>query len=473
MVHSNDYGSSLAYVIQMVVCVVGIYGCFGLWSLKQERLLTKPYVHAHLDFSVGGAEEERFPGVWSVSLAQSASSALLGAVAFSAFSAYSRFISSEVYRGSRQGHAHKQSKAKSAKGGDGGWGASLGPLAVVGFTNAFGTSLGLLATRFLPFPVVLAGKMGKMIPVMSVGYFWFGLRYGKERVMLCMLLSLGVYLFYALDPSPKKGSRGSSSMANTEYGPGVGFLLLLLNLIMDGVTNAAQDVMVKKARWESLSLMTAVNAATSLWLIVAMLMAECVSWLPKEQVNALDGFPLLSLFVPWQDGSNSLAFFERHPDALWDLALLCLVNAFGQLFIFRTITLFGTLTLTGLTLLRKAGSVGLSILIHGHPVSLSQWLALGLTVACVVCDAKISVSKASSKTAPVQSSPLKRSRSSSSAKSKSGRDQLEGVVGKAKSTRAKGRKPRDTSSTSIDSSKRKRSVRQKIDKNKGRTKRAS
>eukprot|EP00796_Vickermania_ingenoplastis_P010190 gene10190-7138_t len=359
----------------MLICVAGIYVCFGLWSIKQERVFTKPYAAAD------GDGLEMYRGLWPGAFFQTS---VASAVAVAALGAGRLFGRAETV-----GAGRGASGLLSA--------SNAGRLGVMGFTNAFGTSLGCVAMRLLPFPVVLAAKMGKMIPVMLVGYLWYGTRYELQRVAACLSLSAGVYLFYVLDAS-KRAHGGGAHLGD------VGLVLLLLNLLMDGVTNATQDIMVKRSRCTGPALMAVTNASTTLWLGVAMAAME------NPLTLRLAGGTPAAEWLPLRDWGNTVDFLRRHPDCAWDLAVLSLVNGVGQLFIFWTISLFGTLTMTAMTLVRKAGSVGLSLVVHGHSVRPAQGCALALTLASAAWDAKMSVDRAAKKMREAEAARLGRER---------------------------------------------------------------
>lgn len=366
-------------LLQMIVCVAGIYICFGLWSIQQERVMTKPYITP----GAPDGEGEMYPGTWITGFFQSLAAFLL---------ALTTLLLGRVYRW-YYGKPGREAARKEA-GPQGLAARDSLYVALTGFTHAFGTAFAVAAMRRLPFPVVLAAKMGKMIPVMAVGFFWYGTRYDRQRVAACLLLSAGVYGFYALDGRRSGSNRGAGGSSGE-----VGLLLILVSLVMDGFTNATQDVMVKRLRWSGPTLMAWVNASCALWLglgMVCMDMPLLVQLVSRHRDTPGLGLQLIQS-VPWKDWSTTYTFLQRHPDCARDLLVLSAVNGLGQIFIFFTIALFGTLTLTGMTLVRKAGSVGLSIVVHGHKIRPGQAVALLVTLACVVYDSKMSIQRAAAK----------------------------------------------------------------------------
>ncbi|CCD12045.1 unnamed protein product [Trypanosoma congolense IL3000] len=274
--------------------------------------------------------------------------------------------------------------------------------------------LGFAAMRRLPYPVVLATKMSKMVPVILVGFFWHGTRYSLNKCLACALITGGSFFFYMLgeaddDAAPRAKARSRSEAVNW-----LGFVLLFFNLLADGFTNSTQDKLVKVHGWTGNKLMFVTNLSTAVWLSVVLLLMECLHpvaavYLRASQPTALPSFlapisPLLYRFdtsfrwflsdvAPLQDFSKTMNFFHRYPDALHDVAIMSLLNAAGQMFIFRTISLFGSLTVTALTLLRKSASVVLSIIVHGHSVTPEQWFSLSIVFIGAVWEGLIHARK--------------------------------------------------------------------------------
>ncbi|ORC87960.1 uncharacterized protein TM35_000192040 [Trypanosoma theileri] len=431
---SSSSSSFIAVMLQMAVCVVGIYVCFGLWSIKQERVVTKPYYPAEVNGKMG--EGSKLSTVFVLGFAQASAAVCVGLLLLLSQSLHARFsstakvnkqtdkeiiittaktntktvsitptttkkklTSSSKSKEDTHHHHHHDKKTIFSKHRH-----TLLLTILMGFTNAFGSTLGYAAMRRLPYPVVLATKMSKMVPVMLVGFFWYGTRYSLGKCMAAALITGGVLCFYLLEEvhHPHQKSKPNSSNSNSNNnssttGPTawIGFFLLFLNLLTDGFTNSTQDVLVKTQRWTGNQLMVFTNLSSGLWLALVLIALEILHplttlWLETETTPNMQTtlFSPLLMYVdsiirwllrevaPLQDFSHTWRFFQRHPDAMYDVAVMSCMNAVGQIFVFRTITLFGTLTLTALTLLRKSGSVVLSILVHGHHVAFGQWLAL-------------------------------------------------------------------------------------------------
>lgn len=427
--------SELKLGLQFLFCVCGIYACFGIWSHKQERVVTLPYhiviakPSSRWGKSTEVVAEEYFPGVWSLVFLQSVSGFVLAFCGLVVLSVYRRVLSASGKRSSKvsplppsvSASLDRKQTGPSNRGRNAisrflsKWDISSSsllrvckPFSVLCFSNAFGSCIGYCAMRLVPYPVYLAAKMGKTFPVMFIGYFFLGARYSRSRVLLCTAVTLSIYFFYFLSPPP--AHTGPSSGTQTKMRTGapktflsshsgeVGMLLLGVNLIMDGITNATQDgfLRTQRKRWNGLQLMGAVNFGTSLWLLLAMGLAELP--LRFNAATAVDfsvppsSSPFsFSQLWPGHDASQSIRFMQRHREAAKDIAILSLLSGVGQFFIFFTITLLGTLTLTIVTLVRKAGSVGVSIVLHKHPVQPMQGVALLSALSCAFLDTAVSI----------------------------------------------------------------------------------
>ena len=78
-------------------------------------------------------------------------------------------------------------------------------------------------------------------------------------------------------------------------------------------------------------------------------------------------------------------------DSLDDLAgdeVGNLAGAIGQLFIFLTLSLYGSLTLVTITVTRKMMTMLLSVFLFGHNLSLGQWAAVVLVFAAICVEAE-------------------------------------------------------------------------------------
>ncbi|CBZ27066.1 conserved hypothetical protein [Leishmania mexicana MHOM/GT/2001/U1103] len=458
--------SRILLLAQMVLCAIGINLCFGWWSIKQERAITKPYFIADSAFAasmtataasthdarraaaVAAAKSNAPPGkphvvylstVYGISLTQTLAGAIVSAALLGMNSLLRRLMRSYQQRSASQ----RGVKANVSAALDQNQSTVLSrrdvrEMLAMGFSNIFGTSLGYAAMRRVSYPVALTAKMGKMLPVMLVGFVWYRARYPAKKIGACLLITSGVIAFFLLESritssasASSATAAGSSSNTGTSAKRGaassssslLGMALLLLNLLMDGYTNSTQDILVERHRWSGASLMMRTNLVSvgcALSLLFALELGEQPwSWLASFSHHtvtlAMRSLPMpnsalgrvfaawlerasgvsATSVVPFHDLSHFLAFLVHCPEARHDVFLMSLLSALGQLFIFHTITVFGTLAMTAMTLLRKSGSVILSIVVHGHTVQNAQWVSLGAVFIGVVLEGYINIQEAS------------------------------------------------------------------------------
>ncbi|KAK4261147.1 hypothetical protein QN277_004189 [Acacia crassicarpa] len=213
-----------------------------------------------------------------------------------------------------------------------------------GISNTIGPAMGIEALKYISYPAQVLAKSSKMIPVMLMGTLFYGIRYTIPEYLCSVLVAGGVSTFAILKTSSKTISKLAHPNAPLGYG------LCLLNLAFDGFTNATQDSL--NARYPK----------TGAWGI----MLGMNLW--GTMYNMIYMFVL-----PYGSGSKAIGFCIQHPEAAWDILLYCCCGAVGQNFIFLTINQFGSLAVTTITTTRKFGSIVVSSIMSGNPLSSKQW----------------------------------------------------------------------------------------------------
>ncbi|KAL4442923.1 hypothetical protein ABPG77_008414 [Micractinium sp. CCAP 211/92] len=106
-------------------------------------------------------------------------------------------------------------------------------------TNCVGPACGLAALKYISYPAQVLAKSSKMIPVMLMGTVLHGKRYSALEYVCCLAISAGVGLF---------GLKSSSKVTRKLASPNapLGYTLCLVNLVLDGYTNASQDEIHKR-----------------------------------------------------------------------------------------------------------------------------------------------------------------------------------------------------------------------------------
>lgn len=162
-----------------------------------------------------------------------------------------------------------------------------------------------MALRWVPYPTQVVGKSAKPIPVMILGVLVGNKKYSVQKYVCIVLIVIGVCLFMYKDGKTNAGAAESSF--------GVGEILLILSLSMDGLTGAIQDRMRASSQPSAQQMMLAMNGWSSIMSAVAIL---CTG----ELMQFID-------------------FTSKYPFVWLNLCVLALTGAFGQLFIFMMVSL--------------------------------------------------------------------------------------------------------------------------------------
>ncbi|XP_055683207.1 solute carrier family 35 member B1 homolog [Lutzomyia longipalpis] len=195
-----------------------------------------------------------------------------------------------------------------------------------------------MALRWVPYPTQVVGKAAKPIPVMILAVLIGRKSYPLSRYLCVLTIVLGVVLFMYKD--------GKSSAVDEE-GTGLGELLLILSLAMDGLTGAIQERM------------RASSAPSA-----------------QHMMLAMNGWSSAMVAIPLVISGEALSFIQftiNHPILIWHLTTLALTGALGQLFIFLMVSGFGPLACSVVTTTRKFFTVLFSVLIFGNPLIPRQW----------------------------------------------------------------------------------------------------
>ncbi|XP_063297634.1 adenosine 3'-phospho 5'-phosphosulfate transporter 1 [Pelobates fuscus] len=189
------------------------------------------------------------------------------------------------------------------------------------------------ALKFISFPTQVLAKASKVIPVMLMGKVVFHKSYEYWEYLTAVLISVGVSMFLL--------SNGGSERA-TSVTTFSGVVILTGYIAFDSFTSNWQDSLFAY-KMSSVQMMFGVNLFSCLFTVFSLL----------EQGALLE----------------AIHFMVRHPDFAFHASLLSICSAFGQLFIFYTISKFGAAVFTIIMTLRQALAILLSCLLYGHPVT--------------------------------------------------------------------------------------------------------
>ncbi|CAG9461760.1 unnamed protein product [Pedinophyceae sp. YPF-701] len=280
--------------------------------------LTQGVVSEELASKTFGPAQERFPHVVSLATVQAAGCFLFAFLILAAF----QLVGGE---GPKSG---------------------LPPLTAYlrpALTNSIGPSCGIQALKNVSYPAQVLAKSCKAVPVMLMGVVLNGRRYAAAEYASALLVAAGISTFALAKASSKAAARLAAPNAP------LGYFLIGINLLFDGYTNAAQD---------------ALNHA----------------YPGTTPLHMMCGMNLWTALITgaYTAGATSMArevwdFCVRHPEAARDVALFCACGAVGQLFIFLTIKVGGSLACTTITTTRKFFNILLSVMWSGNPLLPGQW----------------------------------------------------------------------------------------------------
>jgi len=206
------------------------------------------------------------------------------------------------------------------------------------------------ALKSVSYPIQALAKSSKTLPAM-LGCLWSG----KAITRLQWAAALGI-TFGTAGFSMSGKSKGGDIQASP-FGVG----LLVLSLICDGTVSAAQQG----------------------------LRGEKKPLTPYEQMFMTNfGAMLLLLPAAFLTGQfqAGIEYLSANISILDEVGLFALCSAFGQVFIFLTISGFGPDTNAKVTTIRKMATVLISIVWFGHSIVTEQWMFVGLVFASVLAE---------------------------------------------------------------------------------------
>lgn len=220
-------------------------------------------------------------------------------------------------------------------------------LMVLAMTSMGSTYCSVRSLRYVIYPVQVLAKSCKPIPVMLMGAI-MGKKYPLKKYFNVAIITAGVAMF--MMGKPKQEGKVHSGNSTAENATTAGALLLFISLCFDGGTGAYEDKLMAKHHVGPFDLMYNMHLGKAI----------------------LAGIGLIVL------GQINYFILMCHETG-YLLLLLGVTGAFGQVFIFVTISKFGALTCSIMGLARKVVTLVASIYIYGH--SLNGLQTLGLVVA--------------------------------------------------------------------------------------------
>jgi solute carrier family 35 (UDP-galactose transporter), member B1 len=228
--------------------------------------------------------------------------------------------------------------------------------------------IGYEALKYLSYPLMMLTKSSKPVPVMAVGFFFYGRKYGWHKYMSVLLLCIGIYMFTNGKSSSAKHESNTDDVSRLLFG----IFLVLLNLSLDGYTNNEQDRIFTKYASSPNHMMKGVNLMQCIYQFVYLV----VGWFMYA------GESELVLSVTAMQGSLRLC---------GDILAFCVCASVGQVLIFNVMQEFGSLTWITISVTRKLFTIVLSVVIFQHKVNTFQWMGVALVFVGLGVDAYISM----------------------------------------------------------------------------------
>ncbi|KAI7343489.1 UAA transporter [Hortaea werneckii] len=339
-IKSDQEAQPQANTFRLVICVGGIYLSFLTWGILQERITTTN--HGTPD----RPEIFHYPVVMNT--IQSLVATLLGYLYVLSIRTPTTPLPIFPTR------------------------SILPPLCLVALTSALASPFGYASLAHVDYITFILAKSCKLLPVMFLHVTLYGKRYPFYKYGVVALVTAGVALFTlsSKSSSKKKSSSGGSSV--------YGLMLLAINLLFDGLTNSTQDDIYARFRpYTGAQMMTALNLLSTGLTALYLLLSPYL-------------LPLLNLSPGADDElSSALAFLHLHPQVLREVFGFALAGGVGQIFIFATLSHFGSLLLVTVTVTRKMLTMLLSVLWFGHRLTGWQWVGVGLVFGGVGIEGQI------------------------------------------------------------------------------------
>ena len=247
------------------------------WSFLQERLTTSPY----------GEDRARWKfGVVMLSI-QSIASTVIGYL-------YILFKSRQHPTLKREAVFPNAAIARS--------------YLFIALTQSLAAPMGLLALSHIDYVTYLLAKSCKLLPVMFLHVTLYRKSFPLYKYVVVGLVTAGVVVFTLQESKggKKKGAENTSMW---------GMLLLSINLLLDGVTNTAQDDL----RHKSGGLVSGSGMQVGMNFMSSLLMI---------------GYLLVNPYST--ELGDAWRFVQSHPEVAGDLAGFALSGACGQIFICKS-----------------------------------------------------------------------------------------------------------------------------------------
>ncbi len=195
------------------------------------------------------------------------------------------------------------------------------PLIMVAVVSATSSPFGYASLQHVDYITFILAKSCKLLPVMFLHVTLYRKKYPFYKYAVVALVTAGVVIFtlhQSAGSKKKKGAEGSSLY---------GLMLLGINLLFDGLTNASQDEIYARFRpYTGQQMMCALNMMSTVLTSCFLLLSPFVVQTGLGGYLGMDSKGAGELH-------DALAFVQRHPAVGWDILGFAACGAMGQVFI--------------------------------------------------------------------------------------------------------------------------------------------
>ncbi|KAF2422850.1 UAA-domain-containing protein [Tothia fuscella] len=352
--HGHDPSSKEAGVLSLLFNVGGIYASFIIWGILQERITTTN--HGPPD------QPTKFKYPVFLNTIQSTLAALSGL----------------IYLYTSTTHPHKPGRPAPIFPSQ----RILASLVLVSITTSLASPFGYASLQHIDYITFILAKSCKLLPVMLLQTTIFRKKYPLSKYMVVVAVTLGVAIFTYHNPTTAAKAAKHSAKQQGEKGPNMklfGLGLLAVNLLFDGLTNAAQDhVFTNFKPYGGPQMMCAMNMISTVLTTLYLLLAPYIG---PTSLGATLGMS------PTSELSSAIAFIKTYPAVGWDVLGFSLCGALGQVFIYRTLASFSSLVLVTVTVTRKMLTMIISVVYFGHRLTGEQLFGVALVFSGIAGEA--------------------------------------------------------------------------------------
>lgn len=219
--------------------------------------------------------------------------------------------------------------------------APISDYAFISLSNVVATSCQYEALKWLTFPTVTIGKCAKMLPVMLILNLRSGRRYSCDDFGIVAVVLAGCAVMIS------SGNVVANCSASAQSDTPVGFILLVTYLLFDAITSTYQERLFTKYNMSVVNQMLYMNVTSASISIVGLTMSGGLR--------------------------ESLQFVKDYPAIISDITMLSATAVAAQFSISLTIRMFGALLYAGIMTTRQFCSVLASDLIFKHGLTFMQW----------------------------------------------------------------------------------------------------